>query len=90
MEDREVVCGALPSGATYWRVSYVLGERPVEDCKTKPLVLARDSEICCLYKPSSQSCSSISRIYIILHYFVLFVASSLDFIFCFAIRRWKI
>lgn len=66
---------------------YFLGETPAEDCRSNPFVVARDSKICCLYKPSSQSCSSVSRIYIILHYFALFICSSLDSIFCFASRR---
>lgn len=78
-------------GAVIWsellKNLYFLGETPAEDCRSNPFVLARDSKICCLYEPSSQSCSSVSRIYIILHYFALFICSSLDSIFCFASRR---
>lgn len=76
------------AGVNYWEFSSIfLGETPAEDCRSKPFVLAWDSKTCCLYKSSSQSCSSVSRIYIILHYFVLFICSSLDSVLCFAIRK---
>lgn len=89
VEEKEVACGGV-IWSELLEDLYFLSKTPVEDCRSKPFVLAQDSKICCLYKFSSQSCSFVSRIYIILHCFVLFICSFLDSIFCFAIRRSKI